>query len=446
MLDYRNNIKRILQNTQADDQSLENSLNAIKAIIAMADNGKKSAKTNVNKISKPSNGNLANKNHFKNFFVAISKLIENPGDKQAKSSSLKALHKLSFIPGFGKDLGKEIGQLDQAIQASTETADSVNAKTFKEAVKVKKIKRDYREGKRYTVIRLLSGADLINQNDEVAFSVNEAQAHSLNLKSGDVVEALPAAESLDNQAEIIRVVGYKKLRQRDYDPIEDFKYAVVQGEQGRLAISRNINGQKLRIRGKNIVLPVDPSYYQGDSVHLEDGSIVDLAWYTGDIRLKKDPAKAIKIRWIYQVDQPKKNKRIKKDKKKQTQIEKIANLDLDLHYQRVGIAIGDNQNEQILEEIVARYNGIPLAIDAFEGKKKVIEKQIKDLDIVILVTAYAAHDSTWNIREFASKYNVNFAVSSSKGYQSFERALYRAVNGLPSYEGTQSIEYQTKEK
>ena len=101
MLDYRNNIKRILQNTQADDQSLENSLNAIKAIIAMADNGKKSAKTNVNKISKPSNGNLANKNHFKNFFIAISKLIENPGDKQAKSSSLKALHKLSFIPGFG---------------------------------------------------------------------------------------------------------------------------------------------------------------------------------------------------------------------------------------------------------------------------------------------------------------------------------------------------------
>ena len=95
---------------------------------------------------------------------------------------------------------------------------------------------------------------------------------------------------------------------------------------------------------------------------------------------------------------------------------------------------------------MTRNNGIPLAIDTFEGKKKVIEKQIKDLDIVILVTAYAAHDSTWNIREFASKYNVNFAVSSSKGYQSFERALYRAANGLPSYEGTQSIEYQTKDK
>ena len=60
----------------------------------------------------------------------------------------------------------------------------------------------------------------------------------------------------------------------------------------------------------------------------------------------------------------------------------------------------------MLESIVTRYNGIPIPIDAFEGKKKVIENQIKDLDIVILVTAFAAHDSTWNIREFASKYGA----------------------------------------
>ena len=47
-----------------------------------------------------------------------------------------------------------------------------------------------------------------------------------------------------------------------------------------------------------------------------------------------------------------------------------------------------------------------------------------------------------NIQEFASKYGVKFAVSSSKGYRSFERALYRAENGLPAYEGTQAIEYK----
>lgn len=115
---------------------------------------------------------------------------------------------------------------------------------------------------------------------------------------------------------------------------------------------------------------------------------------------------------------------------------------MNLHYQRVGIAVGDNQNEAILEGIVNRYNGIPIPIDAFEGKKKVIESQIKDLDIVILVTAFATHDSTWNISEFASKYHVKFAVSSSKGYQAFERALYRAENGMPAYEGNQQLEYK----
>lgn len=122
--------------------------------------------------------------------------------------------------------------------------------------------------------------------------------------------------------------------------------------------------------------------------------------------------------------------------------EELAKLAMDLHYQRVGIAVGDNQNEAVLEGIVNSYNGIPIPIDAFQGKKKILENQIKDLDIVILVTAFAAHDSTWNIRELASKYNVKFAVSSSKGYQSFERALYRAEKHLPAYEGNQTIDYK----
>ena len=163
------------------------------------------------------------------------------------------------------------------------------------------------------------------------------------------------------------------------------------------------------------------------------------------MRLKKNPADAVQIRWIYQTDQPKrKANKSKKDKSKKQTAEQLTKLDMDLHYQRVGIAIGDNQNEAMLESIVTRYNGIPIPIDAFEGKKKVIENQIKDLDIVILVTAFAAHDSTWNIREFASKYGAKFAVSSSKGYQSFERALYRAENGLPAYEGNQQIDYKVK--
>ena len=435
MFDYRNNLKRILNNTAGDDKSLQNSLNAIKVVLGMTGEAES---TSVN--NKMDDKVIAQINTF---LQGITTLIERPGDKNAKKIALGALHKLTFDHNIATNFGKKLGLLDQAIQASEETSTAVNRKIFEDAVKPKKEKnRDYRKGRRYTVIRALKGADLINNNGEVVFEVNEGQIHDLNLKSGDIVEALPLANSL-NEAEVLRVVGYRKLRGRDYDKIADFKYGVVQGSPGNLSVSRNIHGEKLVINHKPVIVALDSSYYQNGNIHLEDGAIVDLAWYTGDVRLKKDPASAVQVRWIYETEQP---KRVSKTKKAKTKVvastQVLAKLDMNLHYQRVGIAVGDNQNEAILEGIVNRYNGIPIPIDAFDGKKKVIESQIKDLDIVILVTAFAAHDSTWNISEFASKYHVKFAVSSSKGYQAFERALYRAENGMPAYEGNQQLEYK----
>lgn len=435
MFDYRNNLKRILNNTAGDDKSLQNSLNAIKVVLGMTGEAESTSANN-----KMDDKVIAQINTF---LQGITTLIERPGDKNAKKIALGALHKLTFDHNIATNFGKKLGLLDQAIQASEETSTAVNRKIFEDAVKPKKEKnRDYRKGRRYTVIRALKGADLINNNGEVVFEVNEGQIHDLNLKSGDIVEALPLANSL-NEAEVLRVVGYRKLRGRDYDKIADFKYGVVQGSPGNLSVSRNIHGEKLVINHKPVIVALDSSYYQNGNIHLEDGAIVDLAWYTGDVRLKKDPASAVQVRWIYETEQP---KRVSKTKKAKTKVvastQVLAKLDMNLHYQRVGIAVGDNQNEAILEGIVNRYNGIPIPIDAFEGKKKVIESQIKDLDIVILVTAFAAHDSTWNISEFASKYHVKFAVSSSKGYQAFERALYRAENGMPAYEGNQQLEYK----
>lgn len=433
MFDYRNNLKRILNNTAGDEKSLQNSLNAIKVVLGMTGEGE----------STPSSNKMDAKvvAQINTFLQGITKLIERPGDKNAKSTALGVLHKLTFDHDIAANFGKQLGLLDQAIQNSEETSTTVNRKIFEAALKPKKAKaRDYRKGRRYTVIRALKGADLINDNGEVVFEVNEGQIHDLNLKSGDIVEALPLANSL-NEAEVLRVVGYRKLRSRDYDKIDDFKYGVVQGSPGNLSVSRNIHGEKLIINHKPVIVALDSSYYQNGNIHLEDGAIVDLAWYTGDVRLKKDPASAVQVRWIYETEQPRRVSKTKKEKTKAaTSTQELAKLDMNLHYQRVGIAVGDNQNEAILEGIVNRYKGIPIPIDAFEGKKKVIENQIKDLDIVILVTAFAAHDSTWNISEFASKYHVKFAVSSSKGYQAFERALYRAENGMPAYEGNQQLD------
>lgn len=438
MFDYRNNIKRILNQTTGDEKSLRNGLAAIKLILGMTD-GDQAIPQEKRKSSIELDLNQVNM-----LLTSLTKLLRTPGDVQAKNTALSAIQKLTMTAQVDQKFRDNLIDLKKNVNLSKTSNEQVNQKIFEQALEKKeKPKKDYRKGKRYTVVRLLSGCDLVDDGNRIVYTMKESQIHSLNLKSGDIVEALPEENNPHYEAEILRVVGFRKLSKMEVDTISTFKYAVVQGRPGHLSVSRNAQGQKLRIRGKAVLLPIDSSKYWDDNIQLVDGSIVDLAWYDGDVRLKKSPADAIQIRWVYQLEQPQSATHVKKKKDKvETQATELPKLALDLHYQRVGIAVGDNQNEALLEGIVTRYNGIPIPVDAFQGKKKVIENQIKDLDLVILVTAFAAHDSAWNISEFASKYNVKFAVSSSKGYQSFERALYRAAKGLPAYEGNQSIQYE----
>lgn len=439
MFDYRNNLKRILNQTAGDEKSLKNGLAAIKLILGMTDNADQRSSTG--KVKNTIDVDLQQLNLL---LTSLTQLIKNPANISAKNTALSATQKLTLAQGINKEYRQNLVDLKEAIKSLDVSKDLIDKKVFEQAVATpKKPPRDYRKGKRYTVIRLLSGCDLINDSNRTVYTLKESQIHSLNLKSGDIVEAVPEEKNSHYEATILRIVDFRELPSMEVDSISTFKYAVVQGRPGHLAISHNAQGKKLRIHGKAVLLPVDSSKYWDENIKLVDGSIVDLAWYDGDVRLKKNPAEAIQIRWVYQIEQSR-NTSANKKKKNTTDLKKddLPKLAIDLHYQRVGIAIGNNQNEAMLEGIVNRYDGIPIPIDAFQGKKKVIENQIKDLDIVILVTAYAAHDSTWNISEFASKYHIKFAVSSSKGYQAFERALYRAEKGLPAYEGNQTIKYE----
>lgn len=88
MFDYRNNLKRILNNTAGDDKSLQNSLNAIKVVLGMTGEAES---TSVN--NKMDDKVIAQINTF---LQGITTLIERPGDKNAKKIALGALHKLTF--------------------------------------------------------------------------------------------------------------------------------------------------------------------------------------------------------------------------------------------------------------------------------------------------------------------------------------------------------------
>ncbi|MCB6623603.1 hypothetical protein, partial [Mediterraneibacter sp. 210702-DFI.5.30] len=49
-------------------------------------------------------------------------------------------------------------------------------------------------------------------------------------------------------------------------------------------------------------------------------------------------------------------------------------LKLNLHGQKVGVAIGNGQNGEMLKEVVKSYHGNPKLIDAFSGKRKTLRK------------------------------------------------------------------------
>lgn len=421
MQDYRNNLKRILQNTSGDDRSLANSRSLILALLG-SEAGASGSNGSADRAP---------------LLHALAAVLLHPSTKTADQAQAK----LQDLKGDASaaNLLSALNELSSALRKMPSSEQAVNQALFEEALRPKKpAKRDYRKGKRYTVIRQLTGCDLINRENQIVFHCSERQIHDFNLDSGDIVEALSLGQSLHGEAEILRKVGHNDLPANQYDKIAVFKYAVVQGKPGQLGVSRDIHGKKLRINHKPVLVPVDASLYDGQ---LADGAIVDLAWYQGDVRLKSNPAGAVGIRWIYELEQPQRKKQ-KSSKSHKAQASLLPKLDLDLHYQRVGVAIGDNQSEAVFDGIITRYHGIPVPIDAFQGRKRVIKRQLESLDIVILVTAFAAHDATWNIQAAASKYGVKFAVSSTKGYRSFERALYRAAKGMPAYEGNQQLTYK----
>ena len=88
MFDYRNNLKRILNSTEGDEKSLKNSLNAIKLVLGMT--GESSERVTGGELDPKIIAQI------NTFLKGITKLIEHPGNKDAKKTALGALHKLTF--------------------------------------------------------------------------------------------------------------------------------------------------------------------------------------------------------------------------------------------------------------------------------------------------------------------------------------------------------------
>ena len=309
----------------------------------------------------------------------------------------------------------------------------------------------------YVVQRRLTGAQLLDAYGQQAFFISEKMIRMLNLQDGDIVTADGEPYQSLSKAYIKRVTGHLDL---DYDPIEVFCQAVVESKDGELVVTHNIYGKRLKVNGSKVTYHVKDDRIQ---FMVQEGDIVDLAWYANDDNAQD----SITIRWVYPLEDdnqpaekaPKQKSVEKKPAKKekmhlalglskqifgsmQQGAQDAKKLKVDLKGQKVGIAIGNGQNGEILKATVRACNGDPRLINAFTGKSKKIEKAVKNLDMVIMIKSYANHPSSWSLAKACKKYGVKFAVSNKMSTQSFCRALYRAENNLPSDEQSgQEIEY-----
>lgn len=309
----------------------------------------------------------------------------------------------------------------------------------------------------YVVQRRLTGAQLLDAYGQQAFFISEKMIRMLNLQDGDIVTADGEPYQSLSKAYIKRVTGHLDL---DYDPIEVFRQAVVENKDGELVVTHNIYGKRLKVNGSKVTYHVKDDRIQ---FMVQEGDIVDLAWYANDDNAQD----SMTIRWVYLLEDdnqpvekaPKQKSAEKKPAKKekmhlalglskqifgsmQQGAQDAKKLKVDLKGQKVGIAIGNGQNGEILKATVKACNGDPRLINAFTGKSKKIEKAVKNLDMVIMIKSYANHPSSWSLAKACKKYGVKFAVSNKMSTQSFCRALYRAENNLPSDEQSgQEIEY-----
>lgn len=309
----------------------------------------------------------------------------------------------------------------------------------------------------YVVQRRLTGAQLLDAYGQQAFFINEKMIQMLKLQDGDIVVADGEPYQSLTKPYIKRVVDHLDL---EYNPIEVFCQAVVEKKDGELVVTHNIYGKRLKVNGSKVTYHVKDDRIQ---FMVQEGDIVDLAWYANDDNAQDN----MTIRWVYPLEDdnqpaekaPKQKTAEKKPAKKekmhlalglskqifgsmQQGAQDAKKLKVDLKGQKIGIAIGNGQNGEILKATVKACNGDPRLINAFAGKSKKIEKAVKNLDMVIMIKSYANHPSSWSLAKACKKYGVKFAVSNKMSTQSFCRALYRAENNLPSDEQSgQEIEY-----
>ena len=285
----------------------------------------------------------------------------------------------------------------------------------------------------------MKGGSFYTEQGDLVGEINELTLKNLNVENGDLVELDPSSQP----PRVVRIVEACNLPSN----IATMLYGVVERDAaGDLYVSRSAMGEKLSecagIDRYEVPAIIDAGQTETGFVH--EGDIVDLAWY------KNSPSNMI-VRWVSQTkgeEAPKKEKpaekKVKSEKEDKGKEESVTTLNFDLHGRSVAVVIGNELRSQEIQKMVGEHHGRCKVIDAFKfsDTESFYKHALKRADVTVMVQNLNKHSTSKALRKYAKR----LAIADSAGLSSIERAIYRAMHGLPAYEtSTQPIAYPVKE-
>ncbi|QGT60647.1 DUF2325 domain-containing protein [Lactobacillus delbrueckii] len=289
--------------------------------------------------------------------------------------------------------------------------------------------------------RALKGGSFYTEQGDLVSEINELAVRNLNVENGDLVEL-----DLSSQPpRVVRIVEAGNLPSN----IATMSYGIVERDPAGdldLYVSRSAMGESLSecagIDRYEVPAIIDAGQTETGFVH--EGDIVDLAWY------KNSPSNMI-VRWVSQTkgeEVPKKEKpaekKVKSEKEDKDKEESVTTLNFDLHGRSVAVVIGNELRSQEIQKMVGEHHGRCKVIDAFKfsDTESFYKHALKRADVTVMVQNLNKHSTSKALRKYAKR----LAIADSAGLSSIERAIYRAMHGLPAYEtSTQPIAYPVKE-
>lgn len=294
------------------------------------------------------------------------------------------------------------------------------------------------------VRRRLKGFDLIDPDNDKAphYYYDEILARQLEIQNGDWVQVgtmqrgknHPFIEKILSHAEVPNLITVAPLYVVNYNSFDD-TYQITQNYQGTPLASVNPAVETFKISGRDALRQ-----------RINDGQLVDLAWFN------EQPDKPV-VRYVHHSHRPlgaqanRPEKRIKSTTST-SPAEPIQTLDFDLKAQTVAVVMGDaNTRQQQITQLIDEHNGHALLIDAFKHSNSAsfYNQQLSQTDIVVMVQNQNKHATSKALSKAVKQYDLKMAIANGGGLQQIERAMYRAVKGLPAFESGNLITYPQAE-